>query len=312
MWCSVSLAWLALLGCSRQSEAPSDHVFERRSTSRVRFVALGDQGKGTATQHAVADAIGTVCRQRGCDFGLLLGDNLYPDGMTTPDDPAMDAVFTDVYGDLELDFHAVLGNHDYGRRHYDANAQHQVDWAARQPRFHMPRRYYRFRSEVASFWALDTDAVFWNGKEPQADWLDETLPADDATWKVVFGHHPFRSNGKHGNAGTYEGLPYVPYASGNAVRDLFQSHVVGKAHLYLAGHDHNLQSLQHDGLELIVSGAGASGRPLVDRGNTLRSGHATAGFVWVELQDQMTLAFYDQDAQLLVEHVIDRPELGAP
>ncbi|MEZ4319563.1 MAG: metallophosphoesterase [Myxococcota bacterium] len=270
----------------------------------MRFVALGDVGKGNDVQRAVASALGTVCAARACDFALLLGDNLYPDGMTTAGAPRMDEVFTEVYGGLDLDFYAVLGNHDYGRTHVDANAQHQVDWADQHVQFHLPRRYYRFRSGPAAFWALDTDAVFWNGLEPQATWLDDTMGPVEARWKVVFGHHTWRSNGDHGNAGEYEGWSHVPYASGNAVRALFEGHVKGRAQLYLSGHDHNLQSLTHEGVEIVVSGGGASALPLVDRGNTLRAGHASAGFVWVELADAMTLAFYDADAQLLSEHVI--------
>jgi hypothetical protein len=259
----------------------------------------------------VADAIQQVCGERHCDFALLLGDNLYPDGMTAPDDPRMDAVFTDVYSDVTgedgpLVFHAVLGNHDYGRQHTVENARYQLAWAETNAQFSMPAATYRFTAGAAEFWALDTDTVFWDGHEAQAAWLDETLPASGAAWKVVFGHHPYRSNGKHGNAGQYEGWSYVPYASGNALRTLFDGHVAPQADLYLSGHEHNLQSLAHNGIELVVSGAGASARPLIDRGNTLRAGHDVPGFAWIELSDAMTVAFYDDTGSLLSEDRITR------
>lgn len=304
---------LLLLACTRTAPITDDHVLSRDAGgSSVRFVALGDVGKGNDTQRAVAGAMQRVCARRGCDFGLLLGDNLYPDGMTAPDDPRIDAVLTDVYGPLGLDIYAVLGNHDYGRQHVPENARYQLDWAAKHERFHMPRPYYRFRTGPAAFWALDTDTVFWEGAEAQAAWLDETLGPVEARWKVVFGHHPYRSNGRHGNAGAYEGWSNVPYASGNALLTLFDEHLAGRAHLYLAGHDHNLQSLNHEGLELVVSGAGASARELVDRGNTLRAGHDVAGFAWIELADALTVAFYREDGELLSEHRIDHWSLDAP
>lgn len=308
--------WLFALACSPSPPVAVDHRIElaRQDKHAVRFVVVGDIGNPSSSQRAVARAIGSVCQARGCDFGLLLGDNLYPDGMTRPDDPRMDQVFTEAFADVDLEFYAVLGNHDYGRRHLLANAQHQIDWAARQDRFHLPQSYYRFGVGQAAFWALDTDAVFWNGLQPQSDWLDETLGGDDPLdrWRVVFGHHPYRSNGPHGNAGTYEGWSNLPYASGNALQTLFSEHVQGRAHLYIAGHDHNLQSLQHNGLELIVSGSGSSARELVDRGNQLRSGHAVPGFVWISLDKSMNLAFFDENGALLDEISVPRPEIQTP
>lgn len=46
----------------------------------LRFVAVGDTGKGNDTQQQVADAIRDHCAAEGCDFAVLLGDNLYPEG----------------------------------------------------------------------------------------------------------------------------------------------------------------------------------------------------------------------------------------
>lgn len=302
--------WLA---CAPPGPTPREpgpvHVAR---ADRVRFVALGDTGKGDATQRAVAAGIRAVCASRGCDFALLLGDNLYPRGMDRRDDPRMDAVFTAVYGDLGLDFHAVLGNHDYGMPPSDLRAGYQLDWASRQPRFHLPALHYRFDAGPAAFWALDTDRVFWNGPSPQAEWLDETLAPSDAPWRVVFGHHPWRSDGEHGNAGAYTGWSNLPYASGRALRDLYEGHVAGRADLVLAGHDHNLQLIEHAGSALVVSGAGASTTPIVDRGNQPLLAFAVPGFAWVELGDEMTIALHGADGALLDERTLPRQLRNAP
>jgi len=42
----------------------------------VKFVALGDMGEGGIEQTRVAQAMGGVCEQEGCDFVLGLGDNI--------------------------------------------------------------------------------------------------------------------------------------------------------------------------------------------------------------------------------------------
>jgi hypothetical protein len=47
----------------------------------ARFIALGDGGTGTLAQYQVAAAAKTVCDQKGCDFALYLGDNIYEVGV---------------------------------------------------------------------------------------------------------------------------------------------------------------------------------------------------------------------------------------
>lgn len=293
------LLWL--LACS--SPAPLDvaDAFELPvgDPERVRFIALGDTGKGNQTQRDVAEGIRTVCAHRRCDFVLLLGDNLYNDGMVTPDDPRMDEVFTDIYSGLDLPFAAVLGNHDWGRYHYADNARYQLEWAAKNDQYVLPAPNYRFQAGHAELWAIDTDTVFWEGKQPVAGWLDRTLQGSEARWKVVFGHHTYRSEGPHGNAGAYEGWQRVPYVSGGALRELFDDHVKGQADLYVCGHDHSLQTFDHEGLELVVSGSGASTTPLVDRGNHPDLAFSKPGFVWVELGETMSFEVYDAAGQLL-------------
>src|SRR5688500_5241173 len=52
----------------------------------LRFVALGDSGNGNAEQRAIGEAVRNLCAAEGCDFALLLGDNLYEDGADSVDD----------------------------------------------------------------------------------------------------------------------------------------------------------------------------------------------------------------------------------
>jgi tartrate-resistant acid phosphatase type 5 len=292
--------WLFLTACATQippgvalPEAPTAHE------EQVRFIAFGDQGTGSDTQLQVAAAMGQVCEVRGCDFGLVLGDSLYPNGLQSVDDPRMDDAFIKPYAPIKIPFYAALGNHDYDNGRDDATAEHLLAWAANHEIMTLPAKTYSFSAGPATFAALDTTWVFWHGARGHQRWLDETL-RDTQGWKVVFGHHPIFSNGQHGNAGEYEGLSFIPWSSGMALDRFFQQSVCGEADLYLSGHDHNLQWISACGTELIVSGAGAKTTPIVDRENKPNFSAAQPGFVWVSLDSEtMTIAFYDESGKLL-------------
>lgn len=263
---------------------------------RVRFVALGDVGRGTATQRRVAEAVAAVCAERGCDLVVLLGDNLYPDGMEAPDDPRMDERIGDMYAGAGAPLYLVLGNHDYGKGRDAERAGWQVAWATARDAAELPANAWWTETGPALFVGLDTNAAFQFGAGFQSRWLADRLAESDARWKIVLGHHPFRSDGPHGNAGAYEGWSSVPVMSGGGLATLFEERLCGAADLYLAGHDHLRELIDHCGVALVVSGAGAKGTEVVDRGNHPRFASAEPGFAWIELRgDGGTVEFYDQD-----------------
>ena len=58
------------------------------------------------------------------DFVVSVGDNFYEGGLNAADDPEFAQSFTDVYTHetLQVPWHAILGNHDYGDCGYDESA----------------------------------------------------------------------------------------------------------------------------------------------------------------------------------------------
>ncbi|TVQ91065.1 MAG: hypothetical protein EA397_11255 [Deltaproteobacteria bacterium] len=279
--------------------APAPEVSD---PERVRLIALGDVGDDSPAQRQVRDAVGRVCKARGCDFLVLLGDNLYPSGMETPDDPRMDEIVGDVYAPLGLPVYMVLGNHDYGQLYDRRRAIWQARWANRTSGFHMPSTTWLTQAGPVGLWGLDTQELYWDDATAQRSWLDRTVQHSTSRWRIALGHHPYLSNGKHGNAGSYEGLPGVPYAAGTGLQRFFEGSVCGRFDLVLTGHDHNLQWHEACGTTWIVSGAGAKTTPLVDRGNESLFEAEHPGFVWIELRpDDATIAFYDETGSAAYE-----------
>jgi tartrate-resistant acid phosphatase type 5 len=266
----------------------------------TRFVALGDTGEGNATQFQVSRAVENVCQARGgCDFALLLGDNIYPSGVDAVDDAQFDTKFERPYANLDFPFHPALGNHDYGGQGAGIEywkGQYEVDYSLRSRKWRMPAAYYRLNEPFADLFALDTNGIHlgFADRDEQEQTLPVWLSEARAPWKIAYGHHPYLSNGKHGNAGRYEGLPEWLPGSGTNMRDFVETVLCGRVDVYLCGHDHNLQDLgEACGTQFLVSGAGAKTTPL-EGDNPTAFEAETPGFVLVEARaDTLDLTFFD-------------------
>jgi hypothetical protein len=292
---------------------------------RTRFIAVGDTGKGNADQRRVAVAMRDVCAQRGCDFVLMLGDNIYDEGVDSVTDPQWQTKFEQPYQDIDLPFYVALGNHDYGGELLGIDlggignewelGKLEVDYSAVSNKWIMPATHYTFTWNHVGFIVLDTNSIVWSNTTygDQAAWLPQAmLEVAGKDWVFVAGHHPYRSNGTHGNAGNYDapevaGIPLpnpLPIQNGTALRSFFDKHVCGLGPVYFAGHDHSRQWLNEPGelcgTEMIVSGAGATVTELRDRGNEAFYEDATkVGFMYVDVDgDSFTGAFYDGDGKL--------------
>jgi len=261
---------------------------------RVRFAALGDAGKANATQRRVGEAVVRHCAERGCDFVVLLGDLVYPRGLDGPRDPDAELRIVAPYRDAGVPVVAVLGNHDYAHGGDRQRAGYVLEWAADRDDVVLPGHAWHATAGPAVVIGLDTADAIRFGAEPQLGWLRGVLGSiDDEAWVIGLGHHPRWSDGPHGNAGAYEGWRGIPWMSGGAVRRLLDV-LDTRADIYLAGHDHSRQLIDHGTMVQIVSGGGATATRILDRGNRPRFAEATPGFVWLELRDDGgTVEFVD-------------------
>lgn len=284
---------------------------------RVRFVVLGDGGTGDASQRKVALAMREVCAQRGCDFALYLGDNIYNSGVSGVDDAQFVSKFEQPYMELDFPFYVALGNHDYGNDGInlfpeDAKSAFQVEYTAHSRKWTMPDYFYTVREGPVALFALDTNAIVidqFRQAQVQKTWLDGALAASDAPWKIVFGHHPYISNGNHGNAGRYAGPVGVELHDGATLKAFVEQSVCGKAQLYLSGHDHHREWLEPNcGTTFVVSGAAAKLHARNDRGVPSRwSDFEKRGFLWIEADaETLTGVFYDEDGSANFEELLER------
>ncbi|MBD2362527.1 metallophosphoesterase [Anabaena minutissima FACHB-250] len=205
----------------------------------LRFVSVADTGTGAKGQYAVAKAMTLHHQRNPYDLVVLAGDNIYNNGEIEK----VQAVFERPYQDLlkqGVKFQACLGNHDIRTD----NGEPQLKY----PGFNMNgRRYYSVRRDRVEFFALDTNNnADWQN---QLIWLEKELSSSNATWKVVFGHHPIYSSGVYGSNQAFI-KTFTP---------MFKKYGV---QLYINGHEHSYERTRAiDGTTYLTCGAGAGNRP---------------------------------------------------
>lgn len=222
-------------GLARQSGTPTSGValgpFEPSGGPTVRLAIVGDVGTGDNAERATADAMDGVEGSAPFDALVLLGDNVYPDG---DPDQLQAKVFGPFEGVLDAPTQLVpaLGNHDI----------QIADGAGQIEAFNLPGRWYARNFGEVQVIVLDSN----RSRDPaQRAWLEQTLSASKATWKVVATHHPPYSAGYHGS----------DRATRDAFAPLFERYGV---QLVVSGHDHDYQRNRViNGVTYLVSGAGA-------------------------------------------------------
>lgn len=283
-------------------------------THSVTLVLVGDTGEPSAARDNVAQAIDERCaRIGGCSAVFLLGDNFYPYGVSSSTDPKWQSHFEQVFDLPALSttpFFALFGNHDYGITS-TGSKQAQLDYAqlsvgsdpGQRPssKWHMPAAYYDVRFGPIHVFALDTQ----DASMAQSQLMGRRVAASPAPWKIVLGHHPRFSSGRHAQATALWGSV--------GVFDMIDDVVCQGAQLYVAGHDHNLEFIQRGRLEqcpqvhFATSGGGSEARQSTAPPQTGQAFfRATEGFLITTAMDhRLELGFFDQQGQSLFETTLD-------
>ena len=225
----------------------------------MRFVSVGDWGRqGHDEQRAVGVAMGRAAEIHRSTWTLSLGDNFYEDGVQGTDDPQWRSSFEDIYDapSLRSPWRVILGNHDYR-----GDVQAQLDYGSRDTRWSMPARYYARTEHLADgtpcdLFFIDTNPflsryrhskVRVDGQDPAAQlaWLERSLAASRAPWKIVIGHHPIH---------TADGAPTEEPELIASLKPVLERHGV---RVYLNGHIHNLQHIRVGSVDYVTNGGGS-------------------------------------------------------
>jgi len=303
----------------------------RRCENELRAIILGDWGEiKLQGQGQVAAGMAVWAETNDPAWIITTGDNIYPRGFFSWDDPQVDIKWRNVYNQeslRNLSWYISVGNHDYGEN--GGNEWNQVELAKHEPRWILPHLWYDFIERMADhsvhFVVIDTEAFGGqvNDYEVMLEWFEKTLRESTADWLFVVGHrHAFSVGDVFSDDDI--GDTFGPI-TGHIVEVLVPVMVTYGVDAYICGHDHNLQHIQNltdpSSMDYIISGAGGAlpSRYIADNEDIIREAYNVApaffkltyGFVTLTThRDSARFDFFDQDANLVYSYA--RPQQRSP
>lgn len=217
----------------------------------MNCLLIGDMGHGTQQQLDVATSMKQLYSKYKPTFVIGLGDNIYPNGCNSIKDVQFQDKFEIPYHILPNDtWYMCLGNHDYGYdltlKGFKDNSMNQVRYTDYSEKWYMPSKYYSFTKGPVEFFYLDTniDRMSKSTIDTQIRIMKQKIDSSKKKFKVVVGHHTWRSLGDHGNA-----EPKLEVFFNKLFKDT-------QPHLYLGGHDHCKSLIVKDKTTIVVLGTG--------------------------------------------------------
>jgi hypothetical protein len=288
-------AWvlLAALGCG----APETRL---AGGAGVSLLAVGDTGKPAQALNAldpgraVAAAMAAEDVRDPVDGVVLLGDNFYPDGLD--EDEVKDRLRENLVGPFchfveltrrgagslrdacpearalhPVPLFAVLGNHDYGEPESPELQRRLVPEYVSS--WQMPPGDVELRELEGgvSLILVDSNRILRGAGDAE---LVRALRRSRGPWRVVAAHHPMLDAGRG----------YDPRFEKRMAELLEKGGV--PIHLYVAGHEHNLQAIEGGApgpLLQVVAGSGSDVREISESGATRPFTSASLGFARIDL-----------------------------
>ena len=165
-------------------------------------ILVADTGSGNNDQYLVSVSMSKLIKKNpGIKSVMIIGDNIYPDGCDSVDDEQFITKFQDPYKNIKLPFYLCLGNHDYHTK-----AQTQIDYTFSKhntdKKWNMPKKWYSQEFPLCDFFFIDTNFKHLNHHIILKQLQDTILSIKKSKkkWKILCGHHTWRSVGGHGNA----------------------------------------------------------------------------------------------------------------
>jgi hypothetical protein len=281
------------------------HLRTQDSIRDISIISLGDWGSAALGGYHLrnaentARAMTTYASKYNPKLVLNTGDNFYYCGIQNTSDPQISEDYVNMFGNISLPWYNALGNHDYG-----FNPAAQLELNKTIPQWIMDNRYYHRRVILSTTGSktnsniplniivLDTnpcvndyrgeDRAKWDpcgtqyptcspiveecmfhqnilaqDCKAQLDWFNATLsdiPHNE--WVFVLGHH---------KADEIDAEDFQSILNSSRV------------HLYLNGHNHNLEHYSIDGESKYIT-TGAAGMVII----------GSTGHSFVKLHDEST------------------------
>ena len=158
----------------------------------------------------------------------------------------------------------------------------------------MPNNFYCFTKMFGSvpveFIALDTNLDVMKNRVSQEKWAVNTLLESRARWRIIFGHHPWKSFGKDNEE----------KHAGGKLDEFYQNLVdTQKVDLIISGHDNSQQHIYiPDKPDMVISGVGGYAHTeeskRKQRKKELKFRSLELGCVKIDvLRDELTVNFYN-------------------
>jgi len=277
------------------------------------FLIASDLGRnGYYDQKPVAEMMGEVASITDTEFIAVPGDVHHFMGVRSVQDPLWLTNFEWIYShpELMIPWHAVLGNHEYR-----GNTQAVLDYGTVSRRWEMPGRYYSMTETVSDTTELlvvfiDTPSLIdkyrndpadfpdagRQSMEGQLNWIDTTLGASDAKWKVVLGHHPVY-------AGTTKDTCERTDLQ-ERLQPLLDAHDVDA---WVSGHIHNFQHIRvpSSDVDYIVNTSASLTREVVDIEGAI-FGSPDPGFTLCTVTEtELIFTFVNAEGQVIYQYSRD-------
>ncbi|GAB4819676.1 hypothetical protein N2152v2_006722 [Parachlorella kessleri] len=301
------------------------------------FLVLGDWGRdGDFNQSRVAAMMALKAEELQPNFVISTGDNFYEAGLVSPEDPQFESSFSQIYhhASLQVPWHAVLGNHDYGevqdatpkkprkqscgggdksecyysplhQASRQGNALLDVRLRQRDSRWHCERSFsLSLAGGRVDIFFIDTTPM--NDLYLSKPWADNKGGILEQSWQDQV--QEFESRLARSTAEWKIVVGHHPVRSNHAesedkwrdmedrVQPLLTKYGV---QLYLCGHDHTLQYIYNPSqpTHYVVSGAGSQTYNVFYRDDDSPFQYGFNGFVAVDVEvDSMRVEFLGIDS----------------
>ena len=260
------------------------------------ILCIGNFGTGRKEQYDVAKLLCDLCCGEECKLILGLGNNIYPEGVSSVNDNQFLEKFEIPYSILpnNMKFYNILGNRDYQLKG-SVKAQINYQNSDKNFRWIMPYNYYCFMKQFdgvpVEFIAIDTNLDKMKNRVSQEKWAVNTLLESKGRWRILFGHHPWTSFGAEGKM----------KKSATKLDELYQKLVdTGKVDLIISGHENSQQHIYIPGRpDMLISGVGGythkeNSESQILLAKELKFRSIEAGCVKIDvLRNELRISFYN-------------------